>query len=97
MKSINTLIKLFCALAAIGAAIYLIATYGDKLVSFAKRLKAACPCKCSTEDDCADEAAEEEAPAAEKTAEEAPAEAAPEAVVLPDDGAPVAEEGDFVG
>ena len=101
MKTVSTIFRLAAALATIGAAIYAIAKYGDKLVAWAKKL---CPCShtCnviySTKEDPAEETApaEEEtveAPAAEEAAEEAPAEeAAP--VEIPE-GEPVADDADF--
>ena len=81
MKIFGTIIKIVTALAAVVGAIYVIATYGDKIVAWAKGLFAklpACCCDCDCDDcdcDCececcceAEEAAEE---AAEETAEEA--------------------------
>lgn len=91
MKTFNLIVKILTALAAIAGVIYLIATYGDKIVAWAKEMMAKCPC-------CAEEAPEEEAateevpaeevPAEEPAAEEAPAEEAA-------DSAPVASEEDF--
>lgn len=94
MKTVNTIIKVLSALAAAAAIIYLIATYGDKIVAWAKEMMEKCPCKCSGTEEAAEEAptaeeepVEEEAPAAEETpAEEVPAS---------DDNAPVANEEDF--
>ena len=55
MKTVNTIIKIVTALAAIAGAIYLIATYGDKIVAWAKKLLDSCPCKCTCDiEDCAD-------------------------------------------
>jgi len=106
MKTVNTLIKILTALAAVAGVIYVIATYGDKIVAWAKKLLASCPCTCDVED-CADcecececpceEPAEEAAPAEEAPVEEAaPAEeeAAVEEVVI-EEAAPVADEADF--
>jgi hypothetical protein len=107
MKTVNTIVKILAAIATVAGTIYLIATYGDKIVAWAKKLLASCPCKCNVED-CADcececececdceckcEEAAEEAPAAEEAAEEAPI----EEVVIEEPAAtdPVADETDF--
>lgn len=104
MKTIGAIIKVLTALATVAGTIYIIATYGDKIVAWAKEMMAKCPCsgdcKCSCEEaPAAEEAAPaEETPAAEEAApaEEAPVEeAAPEAPVVEDD-APVADESEFV-
>ena len=59
----KTVMKLLAALAAIVGAVYVIATYGDKIVAWAKKLMsccdycADCECncdgECTCEDDCA--------------------------------------------
>ena len=83
MKAINTIIKILAALAAVAGAVYVIATYGDKIVAWAKKLlNCTCECCCGEddcccgEDDCccgeeccceAEEAVAEEAPATEET------------------------------
>lgn len=100
MKTLGAIIKLMTALATVAGAVYIIATYGDKIVAWAKDVMAKLPCTecCSApaeEEAPVEEAAPaEEAPAEEPAAEEAPAEeeapAAEEAV-----DAPVAEEADF--
>lgn len=89
MKSI---LKIVAALATMAGIVYAVATYGDKIVAWAKSLMEGCPCKkckCDVVVSDADAASEdvEEAPAEE----EAPVEAAPEA----DESEPVAEETDF--
>ena len=103
MKTVNTIIKLLSALAAVAGVVYIIATYGEQITAWAKKTLASLPkCPC-----CKDDAAEEEAPAedaAEEAAEEEPAAvevpveepvAAPaeEPVVAPHE--PVAEDADF--
>lgn len=110
MNTFKTVAKILTALAAVAGAVYLIATYGDKIVAWAKELLAKCPCKCNV-DDCAEcecackceegececkceEAPAEEVPAEEAPAEEAPAEEAVEEVVV-EEGEPVADEADF--
>ena len=35
MKTVNTIVKILAALATVAGAIYLIATYGDKIVAWA--------------------------------------------------------------
>ena len=105
MKTLNAVVKVLAALAAVAGVVYLLAAYGDKVVAWAKRVIGCCPW---------DEGMEEEAPAAEETpvaeeapaaAEEAPVEepaqepAAPEeaAPQEPESNEPVADEGDFEG
>ena len=54
MKTVNTIIKIVTALAAIAGAVYVIATYGDKIVAWAKKMLGYCQCECccDCEDDC---------------------------------------------
>ena len=106
MDTFKTVAKILTALAAVAGAIYLIATYGDKIVAWAKQLLAKCPCKCCVEDcECEGECkcegectcegeckcACEEAPAEDA----APAEEAPVEEVVVEEGEPVADEADF--
>lgn len=95
MKTLNALVKVLTALAAVAGAVYVIATYGEQIVAWAKKLLASLP-KCP----CCEKAAEavqeaETTPAEEEpAAEEVPAEEpAPEVVV--NENEPVAEETDF--
>ena len=105
MDTFKVVIKILTALAAVAGLIYVIATYGDKIVAWAKKLLAQCPCKCNV-DDCAEcececkcegectcdcECTCEEAPAEEA----APAEDAPIEEVVVEEGEPVADEADF--
>lgn len=101
----KTAMKVLTALAAVVGAVYVVATYGDKIVEWAKNLLASCPfCKneCEvveeefvTEEPAAEEAAPvEEAPAEEAVAEEAPVEE-PEVEIVVESNEPVAEESDF--
>ena len=98
MKNAALIAKILTALAALVGVAYLIATYGDKIVAWAKKLLASCPCQCNAED-CADCECELDCPAEEVVveedivAEEVPAEE--EAVA--EETAPVAEEADFEG
>lgn len=107
MKTLGTIVKLLTALATVAGAIYIIATYGDKIVAWAKDLMAKMPC-CPAEEAPVEEAAEEapakveaepvaeaeEAPVEEAAAEEAPAaqEAPVEAEPAAEEAAPAAEE-----
>ena len=50
MKNAALIAKILTALAAIVGAAYLIATYGEQVVAWAKKLMATCPCKCDAED-----------------------------------------------
>ena len=106
----NTIVKLFTALAAAVGAIYIVATYGDKIVEWAKGIMGGCCCSKSAATVSAPQAAAEDfAPAEESAKEEAPAEvqepaeeaAASEApaaeAVLSDEAIPVADEEDFEG
>ena len=46
----KTALKILTALAAVAGAVYVVATYGDKIVAWAKDLLAKCPCKCNVDD-----------------------------------------------
>ena len=106
----KTALKILTALAAIAGAIYVIATYGDKIVAWAKKILAACPCcnetcecECGGECECGDECkcegeckCAEEAPAEEAPAEETPVEEAPVEEIIIEENEPVADEEDFV-
>lgn len=96
MKAFKTVAKIFVALAAVAGAVYVVATYGDKIVAWCKDMlnrlpccKGDCDCDCECTCECACECAEEEA--CEPAVEEAAAEEAPV------EDAPVAEETDFEG
>lgn len=99
MKAFNTILKILAALAAVAGAIYVVATYGDKLVAWAKKLWATLPqCPEAEEPVVVAESPEAEdvaeTPVAEETpaAEEAPAqEPAPQIA----ENEPVADETDF--
>lgn len=99
MKTFGIVVKILTALAAIAGAVYIIATYGDKIVAWAKKLWASMPCPCCEEADAAtEEAAAEEAVAEETAAEEAPVQPVseePAAEIVVEEAAPVAEEADF--
>lgn len=91
MKAINVIVKIVAALAAVAGIVYIIATYGDKIVAWAKNLLGCAPCDGECEE-CECECFEEtEEVAAEEVADEEPVveEAAAEE--------PVAAESDFEG
>ncbi len=91
----KAVLKILTALAAIAGVVFVIATYGDKIVAWAKKLIGKCPCQ--DEDICVDEAVEEpdeEVAEAVEEAEAAEAEAPVEEVVI-DANEPVADEADF--
>lgn len=99
MKNLSVILKILTALAAVAGVIYIVATYGEQIVAWAKKMLNSLPkCPCCEEVEVVEEVAEEivEAPAeeVEEVAEEVPAEeAAPEVVVAENE--PVAEEVDF--
>ncbi len=98
MKTFTIIAKVVVALAAVAGAVYLAATYGDKIVAWAKKLLSRCPCcDCGGECTCGDEdVADVEEPAAgEAPVEEAPIEEVPVEEVVIEEGDPVAEETDF--
>lgn len=43
MKTLNAIVKVLTALAAVAGAVYLVAAYGDKIVAWAKRVIGCCP------------------------------------------------------
>ncbi len=53
MKVFGTILKVLAALAAIAGAVYVAATYGDKIIAWAKQLmsKFSC-CDCCCDGDC---------------------------------------------
>ena len=105
----KTVLKILTALAAIAGTVYVIATYGDKFVAWAKKILAACPCcndtcececgdecKCEGECECEGECkCTEEAPAEEVPAEEPVSEEAPVEEVVIEEHEPVANDEDF--
>ena len=103
MNAFKTVMKILTALAAIAGVIYIIATYGDKIVAWAKNLVENCPCKCKCNCDgececkcdggCQCECEGQEAPAEEAAPAEVPAEEIEEVIV--EAGEPVADEADF--
>lgn len=80
MKVFKTVMKILAALAAVAGIVYVVATYGDKIAAWAKRLfnwckdKCCCCCGdddcCCCDDDCC-EAAEAEAEITEEATAQA--------------------------
>ena len=100
----KTVLKILTALAAIAGTIYVIATYGDKIVAWAKNILASCPCcnntcecegegECKCGDECECECAEEAA--VEEVAEEPVVEEAPVEEIVIEENEPVANDEDF--
>lgn len=56
MKVVGIILKILAVLAAITGVVYLVATYGDKVVAWFKRLlgkkEEACECECDCDCDC---------------------------------------------
>ena len=104
MKTLNAIVKVLTALVAAAGAVYVVATYGDQIVAWAKKIFASlpkCPC-CKEEPTAAEEVAAEDV-TAEEPAEEVPTETPAEEVPAEEPAAevtvnanePVAEEADF--
>lgn len=84
MKVTKLIAKIVVALAAVAGAVYVIATYGNQIVAWCKKVLASLPCckdecececccdgECDCEEECCcEEAAEEVAEAVEETVEE---------------------------
>ena len=94
----KNIVKILTALAAVAGAIYIIATYGEQIVAWCKKVLSMlpkCPCceKAETVEEFVEEATEADV-AEEVVAEEIPVEdAAPEVIVAENE--PVAAEEDF--
>ena len=108
MKTLNVIVKLMAALAAIAGVVYVVATYGDKIVAWAKKLLGRdCDCccdECDCEYDCDDCQCEgdcdecECGEAAEEITEEAEESTEEPAEEIPaDENAVEASDADFEG
>lgn len=73
MKMFGKILKVLAALAAIAGAVYVIATYGDQIVAWAKKMLSKVRCCCAA--DCCEEVVVEAVEAEEAPAEEAPVQA----------------------
>ena len=101
----KNIVKILTALATVAGAVYIIATYGDKIVAWAQKIWDSMPKKASVEleMDLAGDAAQEETVGAteeaveEPEAEEVPVEEAVEEVpeIIVAENEPVAAEEDF--
>ena len=107
----KVVLKILTALAAIAGIVYVIATYGDKIVDWAKKILASCPCcnktcectcegegecKCGGECKCEAEGEGEcECACEEPAAEEAVAEEQAVEEIIIEEHEPVANEEDF--
>lgn len=105
----KTVLKVLTALAAIAGIVYVIATYGDKIVAWAKKIMAACPCcnnTCECECECGGECkcegegececnGECKCECTEEPAEEPAPEEAPVEEIVIEENEPVANEEDF--
>ena len=111
MKAVKTITKILVALAAVAGAVYVIATYGDKIVAWAKNLlnsckccggdcecECCCGCDCDCDDECECECAGECKCCCEAEEEAPAAEEAPvEEAPAEVADAVVADENDFEG
>lgn len=98
MKVFANVVKILTALAAVAGAVYVIATYGEQIVAWAKKVLASFPCPKCEEAEVVEEVAAEEAveePAAEEVTAEEPVVEEPAAEVVVEENEPVAEEADF--
>lgn len=99
MKVFANIMKILTALAAVAGAIYVVATYGDQIVAWAKKVLASLPCPKCEKTEAAEEVVADEI-FAEEAAQEVPAEPAvveePAAEIVVEANEPVAEETDFV-
>ena len=96
MKNFALIAKILTAVAALVGIAYIIATYGEQIISWAKKLLNACPCKC-TADDCANCECDLDCPVNDEIFDDEEIEVEIEEVeeTPADETAPVAEEADF--
>lgn len=100
MKIISVIAKILAALTAVVGAIYILATYGEQIVAWCKKVIASLPecpcgkCECECDGDCECDCECEAAPVEEVAVEEVPVEEVPveEPVAEAD---VVADEADF--
>lgn len=111
MNVVKTVLKIVSALVFIAGAVYVVATYGDKIVAWAKKLlnccgcQCECPCEgdcedCNCEDDCTECQCTCDCECACEATEEAPAEEAPAEEATAEETASdavVATDADFEG
>lgn len=109
MKVVNAVVKVLVALAAVAGAVYVVATYGEEIVAWAKKVLNSMPkCRKCCQAGGAEEASAEEPEAVEDAVEESVEEPAAEEPVAEEpaeepvaeesaEGAVVADESDFEG
>lgn len=99
MKAFAIIAKVLTALAAIAGVVYIIATYGDKIVAWAKNLlnRDACAgCECNVDGECTCECECDDCDCCDCECDECECECEEEAAVETEE-APAAEEADFEG
>lgn len=52
MKALKVIAKIVVALAAIAGIVYVVATYGDRIVAWARKMLNSCSCCCDCDCDC---------------------------------------------
>ncbi len=111
MKAVNVILKIVAALAAIAGIVYVVATYGDKIVAWVKKMLGKlgclcdndCGCCCQCDEDCDECPCEEDCDqcpcdcCCDDCEEEAAEEAEDAAEDAPAEEAVSAEEADFEG
>lgn len=94
MKAVKIIAKVLVALAAIAGVVYVIATYGNQIVAWCKKVLASLPC-CKDKEACEVEAVEAEAAEEEAAEEEAVVEVVEVVEAVEEAPADAAEEADF--
>lgn len=100
MKAFAIIAKVLTALAAVAGVVYIIATYGDKIVAWAKNLlnRDACAgCECNVDGECTCECECDDCDCCDCECDECECEEAAEEAVEETEEAPAAEEADFEG
>lgn len=89
MKTLKVIAKIVVALAAVAGIVYVVATYGDRIVAWARKMlnRCTCCCDCDCEGDCENCECEDDCESCPCGNEEPVAE----------EGAVVAEQADFEG
>lgn len=71
MKVFGTIMKILAAVAVVAGIVYVLATYGDKIVAWARKLlcrvECCCGMNCDCEDMCCETVVDEGTPQAEET------------------------------
>lgn len=103
MKIAATIAKVLTALATVAGIVYIVATYGDKIVAWAKSLlsKFSCcecdGCECNENGECTCECECDDCDCCDCECDECECEEAAEEAVEETEEAPAAEEADFEG